>query len=115
VHLDVACVEKMNRAAKAFVGKQDFASYMAQGSSVATTVRTVYDASVVREGDLVVFRVSADGFLYNMVRIFTGTLLEVAEGKILPEDIPKITAARDRKMAGMTVLPHGLYLNKVVY
>jgi tRNA pseudouridine38-40 synthase len=70
---------------------------------------------VKREGDLITFRVSADGFLYNMVRIFTGTLIDVAYGKIAVEDIPRIIEAHDRRQAGCTAPPEGLYLNRVVY
>jgi tRNA pseudouridine38-40 synthase len=113
--LDGERIAIMDRAAKEFVGTHDFASYMAQGSDITDTVRTVYGASVVREGDFVVFRVSANGFLYNMVRIMTGTLLAVAEGKIAPEDIAAITESRDRRRAGMTAPAHGLYLRRVVY
>ena len=113
--LDDAALKKMNCAAAHLVGKQDFAAYMAQGSVVATTVRTVTAASIVREGDIVIFRVSADGFLYNMVRILTGTLIDVGLGKIDPDEIPEITASRDRSRAGMTVPACGLYLNRVLY
>jgi tRNA pseudouridine38-40 synthase len=113
--IDDAALERMNRAAAHLVGKQDFAAYMAQGSTVATTVRTVKAASVEREGNLLIFRISADGFLYNMVRILTGTMIDVGLGKIDPEDIPNITASRDRSRAGMTVPACGLYLNRVLY
>ena len=88
---------------------------MAQGSTVTSTVRTVKAASIEREGDLLVFRISADGFLYNLVRILAGTLIDVGLGKIEPEDIPTITASRDRSRAGMTVPACGLYLNRVLY
>lgn len=113
--LDDETVSKMNIAAGYFVGTHDFASYMSSGSDIKDTVRTVKAASVCREGDFVIFKVSADGFLYNMVRIFVGTLMLVAEGKILPEEIKDVTAACDRKLAGMTAPAHALYLNKVVY
>jgi tRNA pseudouridine38-40 synthase len=72
-------------------------------------------AQVYREGDFIIFKVAADGFLYNMVRIMTGTLLLVAQGKIAPCDIEKITESGDRKNAGSTVPACGLYLNKVEY
>ncbi|MBE6545953.1 MAG: tRNA pseudouridine(38-40) synthase TruA [Ruminococcaceae bacterium] len=108
-------VSKMNEAAAQFVGTHDFASYMASDSKIRDTVRTVYEAEVTRRGDMLIFRVSADGFLYNMVRILTGTLIAVAEGKIGPEDIAAITAAKDRRLAGITVPAHGLFLNRVVY
>ena len=113
--LDDAALDRMNRAATCLVGKQDFAAYMAQGSTVTSTVRTVKAASIEREGDLLVLRISADGFLYNMVRILAGTLIDVGLGKIEPEDIPAITASRDRSRAGMTVPACGLYLNRVLY
>lgn len=105
----------MNVAAHGFVGTYDFASYMASGSDIKDTTRTVLDAEVTREGDVIIFRVSANGFLYNMVRIFVGTLIAVAEGRISPEDIISITEARDRSLAGNTAPAKGLYLNRVVY
>ena len=113
--IDDDALLRMQNAAKAFVGKRDFASFMAADSKIKDSVRTVIDASVTREGDLIVFRVSADGFLYNMVRIFTGTLVDVAYGRISVEDVPKIIEACDRKLAGTTAPPEGLFLNKVVY
>ena len=105
----------MQRAAEKFCGTHDFAAYMAQGSKVASTVRTVTRATVEREGDLILFRVAADGFLYNMVRILAGTLVEVGEGKISVEEIDDITASCDRSRAGLTMPACGLYLNRVVY
>ncbi len=113
--IDDSALQKMQAAARAFVGKKDFASFMAADSKIKDSVRTVTDASVMREGDLITFRVSADGFLYNMVRIFTGTLIDVAYGRIDVNDIEKIIAACDRKMAGSTAPPEGLFLNRVVY
>jgi tRNA pseudouridine38-40 synthase len=108
-------VEKMNSAAQYLCGKHDFCSYMAQGSKIVDTNREIKYASVVREGDFIIFKVAADGFLYNMVRIMTGTLLLVAQGKIEPEDIQKITESKNRKNAGATAPACGLYLNKVEY
>lgn len=113
--IDGAALKKMQAAAAYFVGKQDFAAYMAAGSDIKDTTRTVVSASVEREGDVIVFKVAADGFLYNMVRILTGTLVAVAEGKLDPEDIPCVTASLDRKRAGITAPAEGLYLNKVTY
>lgn len=113
--MDEDALLRMNRGAAYLVGKQDFHAYMAQGSTVASTVRTVKAASVEREGNMIVFRISADGFLYNMVRILAGTLIDVGLGKLSPEDIPSITASRDRSRAGMTVPACGLYLNRVLY
>ena len=113
--IEPEAVTKMNEAAKHFVGRHDFSAFMASGSSVATTEREVFEAEVKKEGDLVVFRVSADGFLYNMVRIMTGTLIGVAEGKYSPDVIPEIITSKDRKRAGQTAPPEGLYLNRVYY
>lgn len=107
--------EVMDVAAKKFVGKYDFSAFMSAGSSVEDTVREIKYFEVERDGDKVIVTVAADGFLYNMVRILTGTLIEVSTGKIDFEDIPKIIESKDRKNAGFTVPPQGLYLNKVVY
>lgn len=105
----------LNDACRGFIGTHDFSSFCSSGSSVSDTVRTVSEASVSRQGDVVLFSVSADGFLYNMVRIMVGTLLAVSEGKISAQDIPCIIAARDRSRAGITAPPHGLYLDEVFY
>ena len=114
-NIDAAALEKMKEAAAHFVGKHDFAAYMAVGSDIKDTTRTILSADVERDGDVVIFRVSADGFLYNMVRILTGTLISVAQGKLEPSDIPSVTESLDRKRAGVTAPPEGLYLNRVVY
>ena len=108
-------IEKMNEAAKRFCGKHDFCAYMAQGSKIVDTTREIKYAEVCRYGEQIIFRVAADGFLYNMVRIMTGTLLLVAQGKIDPCDIDRITESKDRKNAGSTVPACGLYLNRVEY
>lgn len=107
--------EYLNEAAQKFVGEFDFSAFCASGATVVSKVRTIYSASVRREGDLVIFKVCGNGFLYNMVRIMAGTLLYVAEGKIKVEDIPDIIESKDRTKAGVTVIPDGLYLNKVFY
>ena len=113
--IDDEGLERMKRAAACYIGKKDFCSFMAADSKVEDTVREVFEAEIGREGELITFRVRADGFLYNMVRIFVGTLVDVAYGKIEPEDIPKIIKQKDRRAAGSTAPPHGLYLNKVSY
>lgn len=114
-HIDDDGIARMNAAAKTLCGTQDFAAYMAQGSKICDTVRTVTYAEVVRKDDLILFRVAANGFLYHMVRILAGTLLLVGQGKLTVEDVQKITASRDRKQAGATLPACGLYLNKVLY
>lgn len=107
--------EFLNRQAKQFIGTCDFSAFCAAGSSVEDTVRTVKNAEVYREGDMVIFRVEADGFLYNMVRIMVGTLLDISAGKIPPDTINSILLSKDRSRAGITAKPEGLFLNKINY
>lgn len=108
--------ELLNRAAGYYLGRHDFTSFCTLDSRERGDLsRTVTESRVERRGDLVVFTVAADGFLYNMVRILTGTLLRVQQGKIRPEDIPGILEAKDRKAAGPTAPACGLYLNRVFY
>ena len=108
-------VEKMARAAKCFAGTHDFSAFCASGSSVEDKTRTVYSCTVEREGYIVRVRIRGNGFLYNMVRIIVGTLVDVSRGKINEKDIPSIIEGRDRKQAGQTAPAMGLYLEKVVY
>lgn len=98
-----------------FIGTHDFSAFCAAGATVKTTVRTVKDAFVRREGELVCFYVEADGFLYNMVRIMAGTLIYISQGKIKEGGIPEIIESKNRILAGKTEISDGLYLNKVVY
>lgn len=105
----------LNEAARDFVGTHDFKAFCSSGSSVESTVRTVKSASVLRDGDIVTFKFEADGFLYNMVRIMVGTLLNVGEGKTDKKDIKNIILSCDRNSAGVTAPPEGLFLNKVWY
>lgn len=108
-------ISRMNLAAKNICGTRDFSSFMATGSSITNTVRNVFDCNVSREGNFVVIKISADGFLYNMVRIISGTLLEVGKGNIFPEEIIEIIESRNRNLAGPTLPAHGLYLTEVNY
>ena len=108
-------LERMKNAAKHFIGKYDFTTFMAEGSDITDTVRTVTAVSVERNGHLIEIRISADGFLYNMVRIIVGTLTEVAFGRFSPDDVPGIIDSHDRSRAGMTAPADGLYLNRVIY
>lgn len=111
-HLD----EKMlSEQAADFIGTYDFASFCAAGSSVENTVRTVTAASVERDGDMIIFRVAADGFLYNMVRIMVGTLIDISAGKIPAGSIKQIIASKNRNAAGHTAPARGLYLNRIYY
>lgn len=108
-------VKKMEEAAKHFVGTHDFAGFMTQGSSQKTTVRTVNFLNVTGSGDIVEFEINANAYLYNMVRIISGTLLYVGIGKIKPCDIPDIIKSTDRTRAGITAEPQGLYLKEILY
>ncbi len=105
----------MNEAAGYLVGEHDFSAFCAAGSSVSDTVRTIYYCRAERSGDKVSIRICGNGFLYNMVRIITGTLIYVSEGRIAPGDIGGIILSRDRHRAGFTAPAHGLYLNNVSY
>ena len=111
-HLDE---EMMDRAARAFEGTHDFKAVRSVGTETKTTVRTVYYCRVTRLGELLELKVCANGFLYNMVRAITGTVLYAAEGKLTPEDIPLILESGDRTLAGPTVPPGGLYMTKLWY
>ncbi len=108
-------VEALDRAAKDLIGTHDFAALCASGSSVEDTVRTVSYASVERQGELVLFTVEADGFLYNMVRIMAGTLVDMASGRIALDAFPMILNSGDRSLAGQTAPACGLFLQRVLY
>ena len=111
-HLD----EKvMQLAGSQFVGTHDFAAVRSVGTEVKSTVRTVYYYEVAREGDIISLRVCANGFLYNMVRAMAGTVVYAAEGKFPPESVAEILERGDRKAAGPTVPPGGLYMTQLWY
>ena len=115
VTLPASALPRMKEAAAHFLGRHDFAAFMAQGSDVKDTVRTIFRMKVVKKGKLLTVSVTGDGFLYNMVRIIAGTLLDVGSGKLEPGDIPGIIASKERKKAGVTAPPEGLSLWKVTY
>ena len=109
-------INAMQESARAFVGKFDFAAFCATGGSAKTTVREIFACDVQKKTDgLVTLTVTGGGFLYNMVRIITGTVLYVGLGKINAADINKIILSKDRKMAGKTMPPQGLTLEHVEY
>ena len=112
-------VEAMAEAAKSLLGKHDFISFQTRGSSRLTTERTIYDLTVERRQaeltDRLVIEVEADGFLYNMVRNIAGTLVEVGKGKQTIAWPAEVIALRDRRAAGMTAPPQGLFLVQVEY
>ena len=108
-------IDKMKKAVKFFEGEHDFKGFKASGTSSKSSVRTIYKADVYLENNRINIEVTGNGFLYNMVRIIAGTLLDVGIGKIKPEDIPSIIESGDRTNAGKTLPPYGLYLVKVDY
>lgn len=104
------CVEDMREAAAYLVGEHDFKSFCQTGAQVESTVRTIYLIEVEEQGAELVIRVCGNGFLYNMVRIIAGTLMEVGQGRRAPSDMPAILDAKDRRAAGPTAPAHGLTL-----
>lgn len=108
-------VEDMKKAIKHFEGEHDFKGFKASGTSSKSSVRTIYSAKVIEEGDRIIIELEGNGFLYNMVRIISGTIVDVGLGKIKPEDIPEIIESKDRTRAGKTLPPQGLYLVEVYY
>ncbi len=105
-------IKYMNEQAEKIKGTHDFMGFMAVGGQVKTTVRTIYDAKVFEENGKVIFEVTGNGFLYNMVRILAGTLCYLGAGK-LKEDMSLILDSKDRGRAGITAPPQGLYMKKV--
>lgn len=108
-------IEKIKEASKVIVGTHDFKCFLASGSSVKDTIRTVYDIKVVKKGNLLDFYVTGNGFLYNMVRIIVGTLIAVGENRLDIEDIKKALNNGNRKLVGKTMPAKGLTLYRVVY
>ena len=109
-------MNRMQEAAAYLEGEHDFKSFCQTGAQVESTVRTLYSVEVEEQGehDLVI-RVCGNGFLYNMVRIMTGTLVEIGLGKIPAEELPAIIASCDRRRGGRTAPPQGLFLKQVYY
>lgn len=109
-------IEKMQEASKYFEGEHDFKSFKASGTSSKSSIRTIYKL-IVRQmpENRIYIEVTGNGFLYNMVRIIAGTLVDVGIEKIKPEDIKNIIDAKDRGLAGKTLPPNGLYLLNVEY
>ena len=105
----------MLSAASQFLGKHDFSAFRASGSDTQTSVRTISEVSLKKDREMIEFEVQGDGFLYNMVRIMAGTLVEVGYGKIPADSIPEIILSKNRKKAGRTAPAHGLYLAEVYY
>lgn len=109
-------IEKMQEAVKYFEGEHDFKAFKASGTSSKSSVRTIYKADVFQmPNDRIYIELTGNGFLYNMVRIIAGTLVDVGIGKIKPEEIDSIIKSEKRENAGKTLPPQGLYLVKVEY
>jgi tRNA pseudouridine(38-40) synthase len=108
-------IDKMKKEAKSLIGTYDFKGFMSSGSSVTDTVRTIYNIEVSKSEDLIIIEIEGNGFLYNMVRIISGTLLEVGCGKIDAKDVKEILDAKDRKRAGKSLPANGLFLVNVDY
>lgn len=107
-------VEKMKREVKFLIGKHDFCGFMSSGSSIKNTVREIFDASVFEQDELLIIEVCGSGFLYNMVRIIAGTMVDIGRGKI-DESMKQIIESKDRGRAGHTAPPQGLFLKYVEY
>ncbi|WP_202081305.1 tRNA pseudouridine(38-40) synthase TruA [Caldalkalibacillus salinus] len=108
-------IAKMEEAAQRLLGTHDFTAFSSAKSDVEDKVRTLYRLELVEEGDRVTVVCAGNGFLYNMVRIIVGTLIEIGAGKRALEDIDKALTQQDRRAAGRTAPAHGLFLWKVTY
>ncbi|MCR5665976.1 MAG: tRNA pseudouridine(38-40) synthase TruA [Eubacterium sp.] len=108
-------VDKMKAASSYLVGPHDFKSFCSIHAQVKSTVRTIYSIRVTKEDDIISIRISGSGFLYNMVRIIAGTLIQVGGGRIKPEEMPQILAAKNRQMAGPTAPAQGLTMIGIEY
>jgi len=108
-------VEKMNEAAQAFVGTHDFKGFCSIKTTVENTVRTIYSCRVTKEKEFIYIDIRGDGFLYNMVRIISGSLIEVGVGRILPQDMKEIIGSKDRNRARKTAPANGLTLVELRY
>lgn len=108
-------VEKMRKAIKYFEGEHDFKGFKASGTSSKNTIRTIYKAEIKQEGERIIIELTGSGFMYNMVRIIAGTIVDVGLRRINPEEIPRIINLKDRNKAGKTLPAHGLYIVEVYY
>ena len=108
-------VEKMKHAAKYFEGEHDFKAFRSSGTSNKNSVREIYKVEIKEENERIILEFTGNGFLYNMVRIMVGTLMDVGLGKIKPESIKDIIDSKERTKAGKTAPAQGLYLVEVYY
>lgn len=112
---NVLNIDEMKKASGFFLGKHDFSAFKSTGSAVKSNERTITEVSLEKKDEIIEFYISGDGFLYNMVRIIVGTLIEVGQGKKKAEEIGKVINSLDRKKAGQTASAQGLYLVEVFY
>ncbi len=108
-------VRKMEQALKYFEGEHDFKAFKASGTSSKSSVRTIYKTQIYKKEDRIIIELTGNGFLYNMIRIIAGTLVDVGLGKIEPQQIENIIKEKKRENAGKTLPPNGLYLVSVEY
>lgn len=109
-------IEKMQAACEYFLGEHDFTTFSSAKATIkGSKTRTLYEVTCTKSGPEIVFKFRGSGFLYNMVRIIVGCLLDVGQGRRNPSDIPRLLAKKDRQLLGETVPPQGLYLWKVIY
>ncbi|MBQ7573175.1 MAG: tRNA pseudouridine(38-40) synthase TruA [Clostridia bacterium] len=108
-------IGKMKTAAREFLGEHDFVGFASAGFSVKTTVRTIYSLDISKNDDIIEFEICGNGFLYNMVRIITGTLVNMGNGRLDYTKAGEIIASCDRERAGITAPPQGLFLKEVFY
>jgi tRNA pseudouridine38-40 synthase len=107
--------EAMDRGTACFLGTHDFTSFCAAATEVEDRTRTIFEASWDRSESTWIFRIRGSGFLQYMVRTITGTLIEIGQGRLRPEQLPEIFEARDRRLAGPSLPPQGLHLIEVEY
>ena len=108
-------INEMLEASKGFIGTHNFYAFMSAGSSVKNSTRTIFDIKITQNEDFIKLTYNGNGFLYNMVRIISGTILYAGIGKITANQISEIIASKDRTKAGITLPAYGLYLEKVFY
>ncbi len=108
-------IEKMQEACSCLVGEHDFAAFMAAGSTIKDTVRTIFEASAKAEGSVIEFTFTGNGFLYKMVRLMVGTLLDIGRGKHPPEYIRKLLDGKGKERATLCAPPQGLFVDNIEY
>ena len=108
-------IDDMRKGASYLIGEHDFVSFCNVRTDVENTVRTIYSLDIEEQGEQLIVRIKGNGFLYNMVRIIVGTLVRVGRGFYQPEKVKEILEAKDRKAAGVTAPPQGLYLVEIEY